>query len=113
MLPEMADAAAAALAYLDQLQPELRAAAILDRSDAVMAAVGFNNGWQAQTERLITLIDSDRVAREAHVATQSGEIFLVREGEFALLAVTHRFVLASLVSFDMRTVLRDLIRGSK
>ena len=38
------------------------------------------------------------------------EAFAVREGDLAMVAVTERFTLASLMIFDMRAVLRDLAR---
>jgi hypothetical protein len=44
------------------------------------------------------------------VATEDGEAFAVRLEELAMVAVTERFTLASLVIFDMRAVLRDLVR---
>ena len=47
-----------------------------------------------------------------HVATEDGEAFAVRQGDLAMVAVTERFVLASLMLFDMRSVLRDLTSGT-
>ena len=35
-------------------------------------------------------------------------MFALRQGELAAIAVTERLVLASLMAFDMRAVLRDL-----
>jgi hypothetical protein len=46
------------------------------------------------------------------VATGEGEVFAVRDDELAVVAVTERFVLASLTIFDMRAVLRDLKAGN-
>ena len=51
-------------------------------------------------------------ATQAHVATEEGEVFAVREGGLAMIAVAERFTLASLMLFDMRTVLRDLAGGN-
>ena len=44
------------------------------------------------------------------MATEDGEAFAVRQGELAMVAVAERFTLASLMIFDMRAVLRDLVR---
>jgi hypothetical protein len=42
------------------------------------------------------------------VATEDGEVFVVRNAGLAMVVVSERFALASLIAFDMRTVLRDL-----
>ena len=47
----------------------------------------------------------------AHVGTEDGEAFAVRDGGYAVVAAAERFTLASLLFFDIRAVLRDLIRG--
>jgi hypothetical protein len=44
------------------------------------------------------------------VATEDGEAFAVRHEDLAMVAVAERFTLASLMIFDMRAVLRDLVR---
>jgi hypothetical protein len=44
------------------------------------------------------------------VATENGEAFVLRHEGLAIVAVADRFTLASLMFFDMRAVLRDLIR---
>ncbi len=49
----------------------------------------------------------------AHVGTEDGEAFAVRHEGFALIAASERFTLASLMLSDMRSVLRDLARGSQ
>ena len=43
-----------------------------------------------------------------HVGTEDGEVFAVRLGDYAAIAVAERFALTSLVLSDMRAVLRDL-----
>ena len=52
----------------------------------------------------------DEPAGHVHVATEDGEAFAVRHEGCAMVAVTERFTLASLMIFDMRAVLRDLVR---
>ncbi len=48
----------------------------------------------------------ERQATHAHVATEEGEVFVVRSGDLAMVAVTARFTLASLMFADMRAALR-------
>jgi hypothetical protein len=50
-------------------------------------------------------------ADSLHVATEDGEVFAVRHGDLTMVAVSERFALASLMLFDIRTVLRDLAAG--
>ena len=47
-------------------------------------------------------------ASHAHVATEDGEAYAVRLAGLAMVAVTDRFTLASLVLADMRAALREL-----
>ncbi len=60
------------------------------------------------------LAAADRASGEpavhAHVATEDGEVYLARDGDRAIVAVTERFTLASLMLADMRASLRDLRR---
>lgn len=113
MLPEMADEASAArsaLAYLGQLQPDLRAAALFDAEGRLIEHTGDRDAWLKAGTTLLGELDraAKGTAAEAHVATPSGEVFMVAGDGRRLLAVAERFVLASLFSFDMRTVLREL-----
>ena len=105
--------AAAALEYLAQLQPDLRMAAIIGPDDEIIQAGGGSEGIGKAIDVLVTEIHSEPGKRpaEAHIATGFGEVFVVWEGDLQLVAVAERFVLASLLSFDMRTVLRDLNRA--
>ncbi len=48
---------------------------------------------------------------QLHIATEQGEVFALRHAGLAAVAVTDRFALASLLFFDMRSVLRDLAAG--
>jgi hypothetical protein len=113
MLTEMADetsAAPAALAYLQELQPDLRAAALFDEAGETLASLGPGEAWQGPGKVLLERLDAiaGNRAKEAHLATAGGEVFLVAGRQLRLLAVADRFVLASLLSFDMRTVLRQI-----
>lgn len=111
MLTEMADepsVASAALAYLQELQPDLRAAAMLAESGEPVACLGPREPWSGPGKALLSRIDkvAGSRAKEAHIATATGEIFMVAGKGMRLCAIADRFVLASLLTFDMRTVLR-------
>lgn len=113
----MADSGAAALtdprqavAYLEEISPEMRGCAILDRAGSVLASTGEDRDWSEACERLLR--DADSAGREpvnhVHIATGDGEVFAVRHEGLVAVAVTERFVLSSLMLFDLRAVLRGL-----
>lgn len=113
MLPEMADdasSARSALRYLAELQPGLKAAAVFGSDGALKACEGDRAAWERSGVALLELIDAsvEAGAVEAHIATRLGEVFLQSRNGCRLVAVAERFVLASLFSFDMRAVLREL-----
>jgi predicted regulator of Ras-like GTPase activity (Roadblock/LC7/MglB family) len=104
------DAAEAALAFLTEMSPDLRGAAILDAAGAVLAATGEGERWREDTAALFAVADraGEEPAEQVHVATEQGEVFALRHAGLAAVAVTERFALASLMLFDMRSTLRDL-----
>jgi hypothetical protein len=99
---------------MTEMSADIRGCAIVGDDGAVLAAVGDGEAWGTATTELLRAADAagDRPATHAHVATEEGEVFAVREEGLALVAVTERFALASLMLFDMRTVLRDLASGN-
>lgn len=101
---------AQAVAYLTEMSPDLRGCAILDRGGRVLAASGEAERWGQPATRLLEVADAagGEPVEHVHIATEDGEVFAVREDGRVLVAVTERFVLASLMVFDMRAVLRDL-----
>jgi hypothetical protein len=103
-------AAAAAVARLGEMSVDLRGCAILDARGSVLAATGDPAAWAEGARELWAAADSagDADAGHVHVATEGGEVFAVRQGSLSAIAVTERFTLASLMLFDMRSVLRDL-----
>jgi predicted regulator of Ras-like GTPase activity (Roadblock/LC7/MglB family) len=108
------EAAEAALAFLSEMSPDLRGAAILDSSGAVLAAAGEHERWCEDAAALLAAADGagpDPV-EQVHVATEQGEVFALRHAGLAAFAVTERFALASLMFFDMRAILRDLAKES-
>ena len=104
-----AGAAERAIAYLQEVSPELRGCAVLDSSGAILASTGEGGDWAEASRRFMAAADSagGGAASQVHVATGDGECFAVREGELVAVAVTERFVLSSLTLFDMRVALRD------
>jgi predicted regulator of Ras-like GTPase activity (Roadblock/LC7/MglB family) len=103
-----------ALAYLSEMSPDLRGAAILDSGGAVLAAAGDPDRWREDAVALLEVADraGGEPVEQVHVATEQGEVFVVRSAGLAAVAVTERFALASLMFFDMRSVLRDLAAPS-
>ncbi len=105
------DAAGAALAFLTEMSPDLRGAAILDASGSVLAASGEEEErWAEDAATLLRVADGagSEPVEQIHIATEQGEVFALRHEGLAAVAVTERFALASLTFFDMRSVLRDL-----
>jgi predicted regulator of Ras-like GTPase activity (Roadblock/LC7/MglB family) len=105
------DAAEAALAFLTEMSPDLRGAAIAAADGAVLAASGEQpESWGEDAVALFSVADraGGEPAEQVHVATEQGEVFALRHAGLVAIAVTERFALASLMFFDMRATLRDL-----
>jgi hypothetical protein len=109
--PSGADAELA-VARMGEMSPDLRGCAVLDAAGEALAA-SAGDGWAEAGAELLAAADAagGEPAAQVHVATEDGEAFAVREGGLAMVAVAERFTLASLMLFDMRTVLRDLASG--
>lgn len=107
------EAAASALAYLTEMSPDLRGGAILDAEGVVLAASGRPERWRDDAATLLAVADGagDEPIEQLHISTEQGEVFAVRQVGLVALAVTDRFALASLLLFDMRSILRDLASG--
>jgi hypothetical protein len=99
-----------ALSHLEEISPQMRGAAILTEEGEVLAASGDPVAWGGAARELLTAADlaGRETAAHAHVATADGEVFCVREGGLFAVAVTDRFVLSSLMIFDLRATLREL-----
>lgn len=106
-------AAAGALAYLTEMSPDLRGAAILAGDGAVLAGSGHADRWREDAAALFEVADraGEEPVEQVHIGTEQGEVFALRHAGLAAVAVTERFALASLVFFDMRALLRDLAAG--
>jgi len=108
------DAAEAALAFLTEMSPDLRGAAILDRDGEVLAASGEEpRRWADGAKALLAVADraGEESVEQVHVATEQGEVFALRNAGLTAIAVTNRLALASLTFFDLRATLLDLARG--
>jgi len=108
------DAAEAALAFLTEMSPDLRGAAILDGEGGALAASGEEpRRWAEAAEALFAVADAagGEPVEQVHVATEQGEVFGVRNAGLAAIAVTNRSALASLTFFDLRAALLDLTRS--
>jgi predicted regulator of Ras-like GTPase activity (Roadblock/LC7/MglB family) len=105
------ESAEAALAFLTEMSPDLRGAAIFDPEGEVLAATGGEQErWGADAAALFATADAAEgvPVEQIHIATEQGEVFAIRNEGLAAVSVTERFALASLMLFDMRSVLREL-----
>jgi predicted regulator of Ras-like GTPase activity (Roadblock/LC7/MglB family) len=105
--------AEAALAFLTEMSPDLRGAAILTADGTVLASAGRAERWGEDAAALLAVADGagGEAVEQVHVATEQGEVFALRHEGLAAIAVTERFALASLMFFDMRSTLRELARN--
>ena len=106
-------AAEGALAYLTEMSPDLRGAAIVSDTGEVLAASGDAARWREDVAGLFAVADrtGSEPVEQVHIGTEQGEVFALRHAGLAAVAVTVRFALASLTFFDMRALLRDLAAG--
>jgi hypothetical protein len=105
------ESAEAALAFLGEMSPDLRGAAILGPGGDVLAASGGEaERWGEDAAALFAAADAAEATpvEQVHIATEQGEVFAIRNQGLAAVSVTERFALASLMLFDMRSVLREL-----
>ena len=105
------ESAAAALALLAEMSPDLRGAAILGPGGEVLATSdGDPQRWREDAAALFAAADAaeDGPVEQVHIATEQGEVFAIRASGLAAVAVTDRFALASLLLFDLRSALREL-----
>jgi hypothetical protein len=94
-----------------ETSPEMRGCAILDEHGSVLAATGEDDErWRGAAAELVAAADAaaGEPAAHVHVATGNGEVFMVRRGRLVAVAAAERFVLSSLMVFDLRAALREL-----
>jgi hypothetical protein len=105
-----------ALAYLDELSTDIRAAAVLDGGGGVAAQSGFEDGDADEVKALVgDLFDhaqeaaaGDPAPDQVEVALPEGSVFALRDHGWTLAVVAGRFALSSLMFYDLRMVIRDL-----
>lgn len=112
------------LSYLLELEPDIRAAALIGGDGTVLECTGGRagaggavidpDGFGPAALELVAAVDraGSKPFDSCHIAAAEAEVFMVREEDLSLVAVTEKFVLASLMAFDMRMALRDLAGGS-
>jgi len=95
------------------MSADLRGCAVLRSDGEALAASGDPERWQEAAAVLLGAADlaGEGQVDSLHVATEDGEVFAVRHRDLTMVAVSERFALASLMLFDIRTVLRDLAAG--
>jgi predicted regulator of Ras-like GTPase activity (Roadblock/LC7/MglB family) len=99
------------LAFLAEMSPDLRGAAIVGSEGEVLAATGEGpERWGEDAAALFAAADAAEgvPVEQVHIATEQGEVFAIRNAGLTAVAVTERFALASLMLFDMRSTLRQL-----
>jgi predicted regulator of Ras-like GTPase activity (Roadblock/LC7/MglB family) len=97
------------------MSPDLRGAAVLGPDGEVLAVTdGEPERWAEDAVTLFAAADTaeDAPVEQVHIATEQGEVFAIRNEGLAAVAVTDRFALASLILFDMRSMLRELGKGT-
>ena len=97
------------------MSPDLRGAAILGPAGEVLAATeGDGERWGEDAAALFAAADEAEgvPVEQVHIATEQGEVFAMRNAGLAAVSVTDRFALASLMLFDLRSVLRQLATPS-
>ena len=95
------------------MSPDLRGGAILDPTAPCSPPAATRTAGARTPPRCFgwPTGPGDEPVEQVHVATEQGEVFALRDAGLAAVAVTERFALASLMFFDMRSVLRDLAAG--
>ena len=109
--PSVADAEVA-IARLQAMSADLRGCAIVAPDGSLLAASGDADAWARVAAGVIAAADAaaGEPVTHAHIGTEDGEVFVVREQEYAVVAAAERFALAGLMVFDIRAALRDLAR---
>src|SRR5829696_1945828 len=100
--PALSESAEAALAFLAEMSPDLRGAAILGPGGEVLAATGEESErWGEDAAALFAAADAaeDAAVEQVHIATEQGEVFAIRNAGLAAVEETDRFALASMIMF--------------
>jgi hypothetical protein len=96
-----------ALDYLRELSADIIAGVVLD-SDGQLLAGPAELGDAARD-----LLNAVGDAEEVHVSTADGAVFAARSERHQLVVVCGRLALPSLIRYDLRLVLADLVGGTR
>jgi len=109
------DDAEAGVARMREMAADVRGCAVLGTGGEALAASGDRERWAQACAALLEAADAagGERASQLHVATEEGEVFAVRHRGLAMVAVSERFALASLMLSDMRMVLREIAPGRR
>jgi hypothetical protein len=95
-----------ALDYLRELSADIREVAVLDPRGKLLA------GPDDMAEAARDLLTAADTADEIHVQTADGSVYAARDDRHAVVVVTGRLALPSLIRYDLRLVLGEL-KGHK
>jgi len=104
-----------ALRYLAELSIDIRASALLSPDGSLAASDPPDRelGEALAEQVAFALAAADRGATEpvaeVEATMAAGSVFVVRRAGRALAVVTRRYALSSLVRYDLRQVLADLV----
>ena len=96
-----------ALDYLRELSADIRSGVVLDPDGALLA------GPDHLADAARDLLDGAPDAEELHVSTADGAVFAARSSAHALVVVCGRLALPSLIRYDLRLMLADLVSGKR
>jgi hypothetical protein len=96
-----------ALDYLRELSADIRTGVVLDAKGTVLA------GPEPLHEAARDLMAGAGDAQEIHVSTADGAVFAARSETHAVVVVCGRLALPSLIRYDLRLVLADLVGGPR
>ena len=102
-----------ALQYLGELSTDIKAS-VLFSADGKKAATSRPGETGEQLRELAAQLfkraeeADDQTVSQVEVSTGDGAVYAVRDENWTAAVVTGRFALASLMFYDLRTVLQDL-----
>ena len=98
----------AAADFVEGLSADVRACVLLDSHGRLAAADRGHAGCGDELAELGRDLLDRAATAQVEVSTGAGIVYALRAGEWALVAVTGRFALSSLMFFDMRKTLEAL-----
>jgi predicted regulator of Ras-like GTPase activity (Roadblock/LC7/MglB family) len=94
--------------FVAGLSTDVTACVLLDSDGRLVAADEAHAGSSEELAGLGRELLERAQASQLEVSTGTGIVYALRAGEWALVAVTGRFALSSLMFFDMRKTLEAL-----